>query len=177
MSENEMKQLLEQFISEYVLKLSATELALSENREDLRILKKNYLQLEVQLEPSQQRIIELEAQLCADKLKLQDLAEQLNDLNASAAANQVQLKRLHHQNTTKFYALILLLVISLAALSLVFFTRPVVLGQLGKPLAASAKPQASTHVKQKRKRNKVTSSAVDADSANQQTTINASDAI
>lgn len=155
MSNEEIRTQIEVLINEYVLKLNALETQLNDKNEDLRLLRKSFAVLDAQLAPAEQSIHELTARCQTYENTIRELEEQITDLNQSSGLANARLIKLEHKNTSKFYAVILLCVISVIALFFAFNNNANVLNKiessLSGKLSSSAAKQASKPMKQRKK--------------------------
>lgn len=167
MSNQEIRTQIEQLINEYALKLKATEAQLSEKNEDLRLLKKSFVVLEEKLTPSEHLISELSARCKTYEITIRELEEQINDLSQLSGVSNARLSKLEHKNSSKFYAIILLSIISLVSLGLALNSGSSVVGKLSNSmsnkLSSSSSGQASKPSKQRKKR-KASAVVVNSDS-------------
>ena len=156
MSNQEIRTQIEQLINEYALKLKATEAQLSEKNEDLRLLKKSFVVLEEKLTPSEHLISELSARCKTYEITIRELEEQINDLSQLSGTSNARLSKLEHKNSSKFYAIILLSIISLVSLGLALNSGSSVVNKLesslNNKLSSSSSGQASKPSKQRKKR-------------------------
>ncbi len=167
MSNQEIRTQIEQLINEYALKLKATEAQLNEKNEDLRLLKKSFVVLEEKLTPSEHLISELSARCKTYEITIRELEEQINDLSQLSGASNARLSKLEHKNSSKFYAIILLSIISLVSLGLALNSGSSVVGKLSNSmsnkLSTSSAGTASKPSKQRKKR-KASAVVVNSDS-------------
>lgn len=167
MNSQEIRTQIEQLINEYALKLNAAEAQLSEKNEDLRLLKKSFVVLEEKLTPSEHLISELSARCKTYEITIRELEEQINDLSQLSGVSNARLSKLEHKNSSKFYAIILLSIISLVSLGLALNSGSSVVGKLSNSmsnkLSSSSSGQASKPSKQRKKR-KASAVVVNSDS-------------
>lgn len=156
MNSQEIRTQIEQLINEYALKLNAAEAQLNEKNEDLRLLKKSFVVLEEKLTPSEHLISELSARCKTYEITIRELEEQINDLSQLSGTSNARLSKLEHKNSSKFYAIILLSIISLVSLGLALNSGSSVVGKLSNSmsnkLSSSSSGQASKPSKQRKKR-------------------------
>ena len=156
MNSQEIRTQIEQLINEYALKLNAAEAQLSEKNEDLRLLKKSFVVLEEKLTPSEHLISELSARCKTYEITIRELEEQINDLSQLSGVSNARLTKLEHKNSSKFYAIILLSIISLVSLGLALNSGSSVVNKLenslSNKLSTSSAGTASKPSKQRKKR-------------------------
>ena len=167
MNSQEIRTQIEQLINEYALKLNAAEAQLSEKNEDLRLLKKSFVVLEEKLTPSEHLISELSARCKTYEITIRELEEQINDLSQLSGVSNARLTKLEHKNSSKFYAIILLSIISLVSLGLALNSGSSVVNKLenslSNKLSTSSAGTASKPSKQRKKR-KASAVVVNSDS-------------
>lgn len=156
MNNEEIRTQIEHLINEYALKLTAVEAQLNEKNEDLRLLRKSFTILEEQLIPAEQTIHDLNVRCKTYENTIRELEEQISDLSQLSGTTNARLNKLEHKNTSKFYAIILLCVISAVALFFAFNNNSGVLSKIESSLSnkfnSSATKQASKPTKQRKKR-------------------------
>lgn len=179
MNNEEIRTQIEHLINEYALKLTAVEAQLREKNEDLRLLRKSFTILEEQLVPAEKTIHDLNARCKTYENTIRELEEQISDLSQLSGTSSARLIKLEHKNTSKFYAIILLCVISALALFFAFNNNSNVLNKiessLSSKLSSSATKQASKPSKQRKKRKASAAMASTDDSGDtdsQTTTVN-----
>lgn len=167
MNNQEIRTQIEQLINEYALKLNATEAQLSEKSEDLRLLKKSFVVLEEKLIPSEHLISELSARCKTYETTIRELEEQINDLSQLSGVNNARLSKLEHKNSSKFYAIILLCVISLISLGLALNSGSSVVNKLENSLShklSTSSAGAASKPNKQRKKRKASAVVVNSDS-------------
>ena len=112
--------------------------------------------LEEKLTPSEHLISELSARCKTYETTIRELEEQINDLSQLSGVNNARLSKLEYKNSSKFYAIILLCVISLISLGLALNSGSSVVNKLenslSNKLSSSSSGQASKPSKQRKKR-------------------------
>ena len=167
MSNQEIRTQIEQLINEYALKLKATEAQLNEKNEDLRLLKKSFVVLEEKLTPSEHLISELSARCKTYEITIGELEEQINDLSQLSGTSNARLSKLEHKNSSKFYAIILLSIISLVSLGLALNSGSSVVSKLSNSMSnklSSSSSGASSKPSKQRKKRKASAVVVNNDS-------------
>lgn len=123
--------------------------------------------LEEKLTPSEHLISELSARCKTYEITIRELEEQINDLSQLSGVSNARLSKLEHKNSSKFYAIILLSIISLVSLGLALNSGSSVVGKLSNSmsnkLSSSSSGQASKPSKQRKKR-KASAVVVNSDS-------------
>ena len=167
MNSQEIRTQIEQLINEYALKLNAAEAQLSEKNEDLRLLKKSFVVLEEKLTPSEHLISELSARCKTYEITIRELEEQINDLSQLSGVSNARLTKLEHKNSSKFYAIILLSIISLVSLGLALNSGSSVVSKLSNSMSnklSSSSSGASSKPSKQRKKRKASAVVVNSDS-------------
>jgi hypothetical protein len=167
MNSQEIRTQIEQLINEYALKLNAAEAQLSEKNEDLRLLKKSFVVLEEKLTPSEHLISELSARCKTYEITIRELEEQINDLSQLSGVSNARLTKLEHKNSSKFYAIILLSIISLVSLGLALNSGSSVVSKLSNSMSnklSSSSSGASSKPSKQRKKRKASAVVVNNDS-------------